>query len=109
MPRYLKENMSRNEHNKGNKDWEKFGYKIPNNSSEVLLLDKNNGNTLWSEAIVKEMTELEKLSVFQLYPPKNNFEKKRGWQYAPMHMLFDVKQQDLQHKAMLMVGGHIIE
>ena len=87
--------MSRNECNKGNKDWEKFGYKIPNNSSEVFLLDKNNGNTLWSEAIVKEMTELEKLSMFQLYPPKNNFEKKCGWKYAPMHMLFDVKQQDL--------------
>ena len=95
IPRYLKENKSRNEHNKGNKDWEKSGYKITNNSSEVLLLDKNNGNTLWDDAIFKEMTELEKLGVFQLYPPKNNFEKKCGWQYAPMHMIFDVNNNDL--------------
>ena len=95
MKRSLKANMSINQRNKIKKDWEKFGYKITNNSSEVLLLDKNNGNTLWDDAIVKEMTELEKLGVLQLYPPKNNFEKKCGWQYAPMHMLFDVKQQDL--------------
>ena len=109
ISRALKSKMPRNDHNKGKKYREKFGYKITNNSRKELLLDKNNGNTLWSEAIVKEMTELEKLSVFQLYPPKNNFEKKCGWKYAPMHMLFDVKQQDLQHKAMLIIGGHIIE
>ena len=87
--------MSGNEHNKGNKDWGKFGCKIPNNSNEVLLLDKNNGNTLWDDAIFKEMTELEKLGVLQLYLPKNNFDKKCGWQYAPMHMIFDVNNNDL--------------
>ena len=55
------------------------------------------------------MTESEKLGVFQLYPPKNNFEKKCGWQYAPMHMLFDVKQQDLRHNSRLVVGGHVVD
>ena len=32
ITRSLKANMSRNKSNKGNKDWDKFGYKIPNNS-----------------------------------------------------------------------------
>ena len=52
VPRTLKVKMSRNYLNKVNKDWEKFGYIIPNNSSEAILLDKKNGNTLWSDAIV---------------------------------------------------------
>ena len=46
IPRYLKVKMSRNYHNKINKNVEKIGYKIPNNSREVLILDKNNRNTL---------------------------------------------------------------
>ena len=26
-----------------------------------------------------------------------------------MHMIFDAKQQDLQHKARLVVGGHVVD
>ena len=36
-------------------------------------LDKKNGNTLWDEAISNKMMALDKLGVFQLYPPKNQF------------------------------------
>eukprot|EP00957_Ditylum_brightwellii_P090553 6895904-Ditylum_brightwellii.AAC.1 len=34
-------------------------------------------------------------------------ERKDGWQYAPMHMIFDIKH-DLQRKAQFVVDGHII-
>ena len=61
--------MSKNEHNKVKKYGKKFEYNIPKNSREVLLLDKKNGNTLWVYAIAKEMKELERLDVFQFYPP----------------------------------------
>ena len=71
--------MSRNDRNKVNKYRDKFGYKIPNNFREVLLLDKKNGNTLWSDAIYKEMSALERLGVFQFYPPKTKFGKTYGW------------------------------
>ena len=54
------------------------------------------------------MKALEKIGVFKLYPPKTKFEKKYGWQYATVHMIFDMKQQDLQHKARLVVGVHAI-
>ena len=50
-------------------------------SKEAILLDNNKSNTLWSDAISKEMTALERLRVFQLYSPKT-FENKDGWQYA---------------------------
>ena len=36
---------------------EKFGIAIPNNVKEALELDKENGNTLWDDAIATE-TEL---------------------------------------------------
>ena len=65
--------MSRNEHNKVNKYREKFGYNITNNSRKALILDKKNGNILWSDAIVNEMKALERLGVFQLYLPKTKF------------------------------------
>ena len=58
MPRDLKEKMSINEPNKVKKYQEKFGYKIPKNSREAILLDKKNWNTLWYDAISDEMMAL---------------------------------------------------
>ena len=36
--------------------------------------------------------------------PDRTVSKADGWQYAPMHMIFDVKQEDLRYKVRL-VGG----
>lgn len=94
---------------KKTKTTEKFGIKIPNNTREALLLDKMNGNTKWADAIAKEMLGLEQLGVFKYHTPNQVFTKSEGWQYAPMHMIFTVKQQDLRHKARLVVGGHVID
>ena len=79
MSGYLKAKMSINERNKVKKDQENFGY----------------GNILWADVISKEMTALQRHDVFQLYIPKTKFDKKYGWQDAPMYMIFDVNQQDL--------------
>ena len=35
--------------------------------------------------------------------------KQQGWQFAPIHMIYDIKQQDLRHKARLVVGGHVVD
>eukprot|EP00957_Ditylum_brightwellii_P096254 7331618-Ditylum_brightwellii.AAC.2 len=40
-----------------------------NNIQEALLLDKTNGDNKWSEAIMKEMIDLDRLNVFQYYDP----------------------------------------
>ena len=88
---------------KGKKDQEKFGYNIPKSSREVILLDKNNENTLWDD-----LMELENIGLFQFYPHGSKFEKEDGWKYVPMHMLFDVKQNNLQHKARLVVVRHVM-
>ena len=45
----------------------------------------------------------EKLSLFQFYFPKTEFDNKYVWKYAPMHMIFDVDQKDLIHKARIVI------
>ena len=70
-----------------NQNKTKFGIKIPRNVKEALLFDKFNKNTLWADAIAKEMEALRKLDVFEFLPPNCNFRKEDGWQYAPMHMI----------------------
>ena len=52
---------------------------------------------------------MDRLGTFQLYPPKTKFDKKDGWQYMQMHMIFDLKQQDLRHKTRLVVGVNVVD
>ena len=101
--------MSRNERNKVKKYREKFGYNIPNNYREALISDKKNGNTLWSDAISKQLKALERLDVLQLYPPKTKFKNKDGWKYAPIHIIFYVKQQALRHNIRLFLSENVVD
>ena len=84
----------------------KFGITVPNNVKEALILDKENGNNLWAEAIQKEMTALNKASVFIHYPPNHKIDPQ--YQYAPLRIIFDVKQEDLRRKARMVAGGHVV-
>ena len=88
---------------------EKFGIKIPRNIKEALLFDKENQNNKWMDAVLKEMTALKKLKCFKFHPSNTQFSKSNGWQYCPLHMIFDIKQQDMRHKARLVAGGNVID
>ena len=101
--------MSKNARNAKIKHREKFGIRIPSNVREALLFDKLNGNTKWADAILKEMNALERLHCFKFMPPSHKLSKKDGWQFAPLHMIFEIKQQDLRHKARFVVGGHVVD
>jgi hypothetical protein len=98
--------MSRNKRNSQETNREKFGIRVPHNTRMALLFDKENENRLWAEAITKEMAALERLYCFEYMSPAAQFQKKDGWQYAPMCMIYDIKQEDLRHKARFVVGGH---
>jgi hypothetical protein len=37
---------------------QKFGIEVPKTVKEALVLDRKNGNTLWADAIAKEMKEV---------------------------------------------------
>jgi hypothetical protein len=81
----------------------KFGVRVPRNVMEALILDKENGNTLWKDAIKKEMTKIIEFQVFKILadgkPPI-------GYKKIPCHMIFDVKH-DGRRKARFVSGGHL--
>jgi len=85
--------MSRNKRNQKQKRRIKFGIKVPNNVREALLFDRENKNTLRANAIKKEMTALDQAGVFEYKP--NHHKIPHGYQYAPLRMIFEVKQEDL--------------
>eukprot|EP00957_Ditylum_brightwellii_P012842 970319-Ditylum_brightwellii.AAC.1 len=91
IPRPLKKKISRNARNMKKKNQEKFGIAIPRNVKEALIFDSLNGNNFWVEAILKEMKALDHLDVFESHKSSVRMDKKDGWQYAPMHMIFDIK------------------
>jgi hypothetical protein len=88
-----------------NKKKVKMGIEIPRNTKEALFFDRQNKTTLWADAIFKEMCGLRRLNVCKFHAPNHKCDQKDGWQFAPMHMIFDVKQQDMRYKAWLVVGG----
>ena len=79
----------------------KFGIKVPNTVDEALALDKENNNTLWHDAIQKELKNV--LVAFHLL--EDGEQLPVGSKEIPYHIIFDVKL-DLTRKARLVAGGH---
>ncbi len=80
----------------------KFGIKVPKTAEEELEIDKRNGNTLWSDAIAKEMKDVR--VAFRILPDGES--APIGYQKIPCHMIFDIKMEDFQQKTRLVAGGH---
>ena len=83
-----------------------FGLEVPCNVREALELDRKNGNHRWAEAIHKEMKGLQDHKTFAFLNPGEA--APTGYQFAPLRMIFTVKQ-DLRCKARLVIGGHVID
>jgi len=77
----------------------KYGYRLPRSSKEALELDKAAGNTLWADAIHKEMTKIEKFNVF-----KESSSVPTGYERLRYMLIFDIKL-DGTHKARLVADG----
>jgi hypothetical protein len=70
----------------------KFGIEILKTVKEALALDRKNGNTLWADAIAKEMREVR--IAFNILPDGGS--AFIGYQKIPCHMIFDVKMEDFR-------------
>ena len=68
-------------------------------------LDRINGNTLWADAIAKEMRNVH--VAFRILPKGET--APGGYKKIPCHMIFDVKMTDFARKARLVAGGHLTE
>ncbi len=75
---------------------------MPKTVKEALALDRKNGNTLWADAIAKEMKEVH--IAFNILPDGQS--APIGYQKILCHMIFDMKMEDFQQKARLLAGGH---
>ena len=82
----------------------KFGVLIPSSVKEALEIDQRNGNTLWADAIEKEMANnriaFDLLGRHEKPPP--------GYKKIRCHMNFEVKM-DLRRKARYVAGGHLTD
>jgi hypothetical protein len=83
----------------------KFGIEVPKTVKEALALDCKNGNTLWVDAIAKEMKEV--CIAFNILP--DGHPAPIGYQKIPCHIILDMKMEDFRQKVRLVAGGHQAE
>ena len=82
----------------------KFGIRIPKTVEEALAIDKSNGDTLWWDAIGKEMKNVR--------PACEKWEQKEsdlppGFQKIKCHFIFDIKMaENFRRKARLVANGN---
>ena len=83
----------------------KFGIRIPKTVEEAIRLDKENGDTLWWDAILKEMKNVR--VAFEIYDGDINELTSKGYTKIDCHIIFDIKMgENFRRKARLVAGGH---
>ena len=85
----------------------KFGIKVPKSVKEALEFDRENGNTLWWDAICQEMKNVR--VAFEEFDGDIN-DIPADFQRIPCHIIFDVKMgENFRRKARMVAGGHVTE
>ena len=82
----------------------KFGIRVPTSVEEALQLDKENGNTLWFDAIMKEMSNVR--IAFELID--SGSKPPPGYKKVDLMMIFDIKM-DFTRKARLVARGDLTD
>ena len=78
----------------------KFGVNCPKTVDQALALDKKNCNTLWFDAIAKEMKNFRISFDIREKGDPTPVEH----QFNKCHMIFDVKMEDLRREARMVAG-----
>ena len=79
-----------------------FGIRVPKNYKEAVEIDRENGNTLWQDAIKKEMDAVK--VAFRVLDPDEEIPP--AYQQIECHLVFTVKMEDFRRKARYVAGGH---
>ena len=84
----------------------KFGIRIPKTVQEALEIDKANGNTLWWDAICKEMKNVR--PAFEKWELSEK--ELVGYQKIKCHFIFDIRMsENFRRKARLVANGNETE
>ncbi len=78
----------------------KFGIRVPDTVEEAIEIDTINGNTLWQDAIAKEMQ-----NVYGAFDVRSETQAPPGYKLIPLRIIFEIKM-DFMRKARLIAGGH---
>jgi hypothetical protein len=81
----------------------KFWIEVPTSVDHALEIDKQNGNTLWADAIGKGMKDV-RIAFKCLNPGKR---APLDYKWIKCHMIFDIKIEDFRRKACMVAGGHM--
>ena len=79
----------------------KYGQEVPSSLTHAKTIDLANGNSLWHEAIEKEMMNVG--IAFEVLEDTDNMPV--GWKLVTGHIIFDVKM-DFTRKARWVLDGH---
>ena len=86
----------------------KFGIRMPKSVEEARRLDRENGDTLWWDSILKEMKNVT--VAFDTYEGDIKDLTSKGYTKITCHMIFDIKMgENFRRKARLVAGGHTTE
>ncbi len=78
----------------------KYGIELPTSVKHAIEIDRKNGNTLWQDALSKEMGNV--CVAFEILGP--GMKAPSGWHKASGHLVFDVKM-DFTRKARWVKDG----
>ena len=76
-------------------------------TKETAQFDKENGKLIWKNEILKELEALMSMKVFNELPSSLRKARAKGFQFAPLRTIFDVKVY-LRRKTRLVIGGHVV-
>lgn len=79
----------------------KYGIEVPTSQAEAYRIDRENGNTFWTDAIRKEMANVA--VAFEILDPNKPIPI--GWEKSSGHLVFDLKM-DFTRKARWVKDGH---
>ena len=85
-----------------------YGYQVPKDYEEAMLLDKQNGNTRWADCTNLEMQQLQDYQVFIDKGMFSDTSIPMGFKKIRVHLIYAVKH-DGRHKARLVADGHLTD
>jgi hypothetical protein len=84
------------------------GFEVPRTYEQALHLEKRNGNTLWGDATVIELTQIDDYVTFIDKGHHTKVKAPIGYKKIRVHLIYDVGH-DSRHKARLVADGHLTD
>jgi hypothetical protein len=88
--------------------WYKYEFEVTKTYEQALHLEKRNGNTLWGDATVLELTQIDDYVTFIDKGHHTKVKAPIGYKKIRVHLIYDVKHNG-RHKARLVADGHLTD